>query len=76
MKKKPLHPNMVLRRVLLDGIKIIAPYRTALQNSHRMPNAAGGYDSRAIGQEIALMNLWLSMARTCALKLKRSVNQT
>lgn len=63
-----------VRRLLLDGVKILQPYRRELHNSFRKPD--GSIDDEAIKKEIALMDLWMKMARTVALKLKRGSQPT
>lgn len=64
-----MHPNMQLRRLLLDGIKIIKPYERELRKSHTY---LGKFEDEAIANEVALMKLWIKSARIVALKLKRS----
>lgn len=65
MKRRESHPNMQLRRLLLDGVKIIEPYRHALL-------ARGGMDDRAVLNEAKLMETWVKMARVVSLKLRRA----
>lgn len=64
------HPNMQLRRLLLDGVNIIEPYRCVLHQSHRTSD--GKIEDEAIRNEIAEMTAWLQMARATALRLKRT----
>lgn len=63
---KTQHPNMVLRRLLLDGVKIIEPYRRALVH-----DPGPGTDAEAVANEVKLMETWVKMARVVALKLKK-----
>lgn len=65
---------MIIRRLLLDGVKIIEPYRRELQRSHRVGLVIPAEET-AIFNEVALMALWVKMARLTALKLKRAAKK-
>lgn len=65
--------NAELRRLLLDGIKIIEPYRRVLYRSHECD---GEVEDEAVKNEIELMQNWVRKARAAALKLKRTTNES
>lgn len=69
MSSKRQHPNMVVRRMLLDGAKLIEPYRDVL----RKENRKSPDDNCA--KEVELMDLWIKTARAMALDLKRQAAQ-
>lgn len=65
---KQLSPSMQLRRLLLDGVRIIEPYRNVL----RTDRSDDPKINAANGSEYQLMSEWVSAARATALKLKRA----
>lgn len=60
--------KMAIRRVLLDGVKIVEPYRRALVHEATRDTK----DKDHLLHEAQLMRVWVQMARVLALKLKRS----
>jgi hypothetical protein len=59
---KQLSPNMQIRRLLLDGVKIVDSYSRAMRGS----------TEPALINERQLLQTWVGMARIVALKLKRA----
>ncbi len=63
--------SLVVRRFLLDGVKIMKAWRDSLHVAHKVK---GGYDEEAIANEIALIDLWMKTARRIAAALRRGSN--
>lgn len=63
--------SLAVRRSLLDGVKIMKAWRDSLHVGHKVK---GGYDEEAVANEIALIDLWMNMARQTAAALKRGAN--